>query len=88
MTQGAMSTRIAAASVAALLAVNASFLLIRVLLVYAIRGSYAERGWTFWLSWLADVPAAVRLTISTAQRPRTWRGRMYEPTQSTQSQHA
>lgn len=65
--------------ITALVAINALLVLIRVFLVYGIRGSYSERGWTFWMSWLADIPAAVRLTLSTARRPRAWRGRVYDP---------
>ena len=61
----------------AVASVNAILLLFRLLLVYAIRTSYKEHGWTFWLSWLADIPAAVRLTMSTARRAQTWRGRTY-----------
>ena len=62
----------------ALLLVNASALLVRLMLLTALRGSYAVRGTPFWLSWLADVPAAWRLTLSTARVPRSWRGRQYE----------
>lgn len=62
---------------AALIGANAFLMCVRLLLVYAIRGSYGERGWTFWMSWLADIPAAVRLTMSALQRPRSWRGRRY-----------
>ena len=63
--------------VEALLLVNASAFLIRMMMLVALRGSYAERGAPFWLSWLADVPAAIRLTISTLRTPRRWRGRSY-----------
>lgn len=62
---------------AGLLIVNALALLIRLMLLGALRDSYAERGAAFWLSWLADIPAAMRLTISTFWRPRRWRGRDY-----------
>ncbi len=64
--------------VQALILVNASALLVRLMLLAALRGSYAERGAPFWCSWLADVPAAWRLTLSTARVPRSWRGRRYE----------
>jgi dolichol-phosphate mannosyltransferase len=57
--------------------VSASALAVRLLMLVALRGSYAERGWPFWLSFLADIPAAVRLTLSTARQPRAWRGRAY-----------
>jgi dolichol-phosphate mannosyltransferase len=61
----------------ALLLVNASALSVRLLLLYALRGCYAERGAPFWFSWLADIPAAWRLTQSTAKVPKSWRGRVY-----------
>jgi dolichol-phosphate mannosyltransferase len=61
----------------ALLLVNASALLIRMMMLVALRESYVERGLAFWLSWLADIPAAIRLTISTMRTPRRWRGRSY-----------
>ena len=65
------------ALVQALLLVNASALLMRLMLLVALRGSYDQRGLPFWCSWLADVPAAWRLTVSTARVPRRWRGRHY-----------
>lgn len=61
----------------ALALVNASALLVRIMLLFAIRGSYARRGAPYWLSWLADIPAAWRLTLSTWRVPRSWRGRKY-----------
>lgn len=64
--------------VQALALVNASALLVRLMLLVALRGSYATRGAPFWFSWLADVPAAWRLTQSTARVPRSWRGRQYD----------
>jgi dolichol-phosphate mannosyltransferase len=62
----------------ALLLVNASALFIRLFMLWALRGSYAERGLSFWFSWLADLAAAWRLTLSTARRPKAWRGRSFE----------
>lgn len=62
----------------ALLLVNGSALFVRLMLLVALRGSYTERGLPFWFSWLADIPAAVRLTISTARIPKRWRGRRYD----------
>ena len=61
----------------ALVLVNASALSVRLMLLVALRGNYAVRGVSFWLSWLADIPAAWRLTQSTAKVPRSWRGRSY-----------
>jgi dolichol-phosphate mannosyltransferase len=57
--------------------INGVALLVRLALLPALAGSYAERGAPFWLSWTADIVAAVRLTVSTARRPRAWRGRAY-----------
>jgi dolichol-phosphate mannosyltransferase len=62
----------------ALLLVNGSALFVRLFMLWALRGSYAERGWSFWLSWLSDLAAAWRLTLSTAKVPKAWRGRQYE----------
>ncbi|HSC98741.1 MAG TPA: glycosyltransferase family 2 protein [Casimicrobiaceae bacterium] len=61
----------------ALMGVNVLALLLRFTTLAALKGSYANRGFPFWLSWLADLPAAIRLTISTASTPRGWRGRQY-----------
>jgi len=61
----------------ALVAVNAAFVLVRVLMLGALAGSYEHPGVTFWLSPLADVPAVFRVILSTLRRPRAWRGRRY-----------
>ena len=50
---------------------------VRVLMNVALRGSYAERGPTYWLSPLADPLAALRILLSSLRRPRRWRGRDY-----------
>jgi dolichol-phosphate mannosyltransferase len=52
---------------------------IRWLLLIALRGSYARRGVTWWLSPFADPVAAVRLVISSLRRPKQWRSRTYAP---------
>ncbi len=62
----------------ALVLVNASALMVRLMMLIALRNSYAERGWPFWLSWLSDIAAAWRLTLSTARTPTRWRGRQYD----------
>jgi dolichol-phosphate mannosyltransferase len=69
--------RVAAGPLRWLWVINAVAALVRLAMLPALAGSYAERGAPFWLSWTADVAAAVRLTISTARRPRVWRGRDY-----------
>ncbi|MGV3709930.1 MAG: glycosyltransferase [Gemmatimonas sp.] len=61
----------------ALIGLNALLLCLRVAMLVATRRNYAVRGWPYWLSWLADIPASVRLTLSNLRRPRAWRGRMY-----------
>ena len=50
---------------------------IRWMLLFALRGSYARRGVTWWLSPFADPVAAVRLVISSLRRPKQWRSRTY-----------
>ena len=60
-----------------LLAVSGALFAIRVMLTWALRPSYVKRGIAFWLSPLADPFAAGRILLSTLQRPRTWRGRVY-----------
>ena len=59
---------------AALWGVNLALLALRVLLLVASRHSFAERGVFYWLSPLADLPAAVRVVMTTIERPREWRG--------------
>lgn len=63
---------------AAWLSINAVLVLIRVLLTFGLKGSYAERHWTFWLSFTADPAAAIRIVLSSLKRPRQWRTRQYE----------
>lgn len=61
-----------------MLSVSTGILLgIRWLLLVALRGSYARRGLTWWLSPFADPVAAVRLVISSLRRPKQWRSRTY-----------
>jgi dolichol-phosphate mannosyltransferase len=61
----------------ALAVVNGIALAVRLMILAALRGSYAVRGAPFWLSPLADLPAAWRLTLSMLRVPRSWRGRDY-----------
>jgi dolichol-phosphate mannosyltransferase len=62
---------------AALLAVNAALVGVRVGVLAATRGSYARRGAPYWLSVTADPAAVARLWLSTLRRPRAWRGRPF-----------
>jgi dolichol-phosphate mannosyltransferase len=50
---------------------------LRLGLVAATAGAYRRRGPAYWLSPLADVPAALRLTWGTLRPGTTWRGRTY-----------
>jgi len=61
----------------ALVAVNGLLLAIRLLLLRPLSHSYEQPGAPFWLSWLADPLAVVRILLSTVQRRRQWRGRRY-----------
>lgn len=59
----------------ALLLLNLGLFAVRVLMLGAVHGSYARHSVGYWLSPLSDPVAAWRLVLSTARRPRTWRGR-------------
>ncbi|MEK0430581.1 MAG: hypothetical protein RL139_385 [Gemmatimonadota bacterium] len=61
----------------ALVGCTAAVLSIRLALQVALRGNYARRGPSWWLSPLADPLAAVRMVWSTLRRPRRWRTRAY-----------
>ena len=50
---------------------------LRLLVTAALARSYRPRGPGFWLSPLADLPVAVRLTRSVLRPARSWRGRTY-----------
>jgi dolichol-phosphate mannosyltransferase len=56
---------------------DAALLALRAALTVALAPSYTRRGIAYWLSPLADPPAAVRLTLSAARPARSWRGRTY-----------
>ena len=57
---------------------NVALVSIRVLLQFGLKGSYATRHWTFWLSFTADPVAAIRIVLSSLRRPSQWRTRHYE----------
>ena len=52
-------------------------LAVRLSLLLPLRRAYEPRGLAYWLSPLADPASALRLTLSTLRRSRTWRGRTY-----------
>jgi len=56
---------------------SSALLAVRVLLQFALAGSYERRGIPFWCSPSADPLAALRILLSTLRRPRSWRGRAY-----------
>lgn len=60
---------------------NGFLVLVRTLLLVAIAPAYdftqARSSWTFWLSPLSDPLAWLRITLSSLQTPRQWRGRQY-----------
>jgi dolichol-phosphate mannosyltransferase len=58
---------------------DVALLALRCLMLVPLSASYSRRGVPFWLSPLADLPAAVRLTLSALRPTREWRGRRYGP---------
>ena len=60
----------------ALLGVNVALVAVRMLLLIAVRPSFARRGRSFWLSAFADPAASLRVIATTVQRGREWRGRV------------
>jgi dolichol-phosphate mannosyltransferase len=62
---------------APIVVLSAGLLLVRVLLLFVMKHSYADRGASYWLSPLSDPLAAIRLVLSSLRRPTDWRGRSY-----------
>ncbi len=60
-----------------LVRVNVAFVVMRVLMLFALRGCYEARTAGYWLSPLSDPLAAWRLVLSSVRRPRAWRGRTF-----------
>ncbi len=58
---------------------DAALVALRLVLTTATASNYRQRGPSYWLSPLADVPAAARLTVGALRPGRTWRGRTYPP---------
>lgn len=61
----------------AVLALNAAFIAVSVLLLIPVAKSYERPGAAYWCSWMADPLAAFRIIVSMVIRKRTWRGRVY-----------
>lgn len=76
-TGAAGTLGLAAAPLAAVVSVSVLLLVVRVLLLPALAGSYERPGLGFWLSPLADPLAVLRVALSTVRRPTRWRGRAY-----------
>ena len=58
-------------------AVDVAALLVRAGTLVGTRGAYERRGLPYWLSPLADLAVAARITAGTARPSRRWRGRTY-----------
>jgi dolichol-phosphate mannosyltransferase len=61
---------------------DAALVAVRLALLGGLARSYRPRGAAFWLSPLADVAVAARLTASVLRPERTWRGRTYPATRT------
>ena len=76
------------ASALMLMLVNGALLGVRLLLLRPLSRSYDRPGPTFWLSWIADPLAVLRIAVSTVRRRRQWRGRSYGPGNCGVSAHS
>jgi dolichol-phosphate mannosyltransferase len=61
----------------ALVGTSAVLLLVRFGVLCGTAKAYVDRPWSYWLSPLCDLPAALRLLQSALRRRHTWRGRSY-----------
>ena len=60
-----------------LLGLNGFLFLLRCGMLIAIASSYSGSSFFFWLSPLADIPAVLRIFLSSLKKPTKWRGRSY-----------
>jgi dolichol-phosphate mannosyltransferase len=60
-----------------LLVVNALLVAIRFSVLAGTAPSYERRGLPFFMSWMCDGAAVLRIALSTLRRPVSWRGRTY-----------
>ena len=60
-----------------LMAVNTGLFLMRLGVMANVARAYDPRPWTYWLSPLGDLPAAMKLVQSALTRRHRWRGRTY-----------
>jgi hypothetical protein len=56
---------------------NFALLLTRVGVLAGMASAYDARPWSYWLSPVMDLPAALRLIMSLLARKHVWRGRTY-----------
>jgi dolichol-phosphate mannosyltransferase len=56
---------------------NLALLLMRIGVLAGTAPAYSSRPWSYWLSPIMDLPAALRLIQSTIKRRQVWRGRAY-----------
>ena len=61
----------------AIFSLNAFLLLLRYGMLIAIAPSYFGSSFWFWLSPFADIPAVLRIFLSSLKKPTAWRGRSY-----------
>ena len=64
--------------VIAIFSLNAFLFLLRYGMLIAIAPSYFGSSLFFWLSPLADIPAVLRIFLSSLKKPTQWRGRSYQ----------
>jgi dolichol-phosphate mannosyltransferase len=57
--------------------VNSGLVLMRIGVLAGMAPAYRSRPWSYWLSPVMDLPAALRLIGSTVKKHQVWRGRAY-----------
>ena len=62
----------------AIFSLNAFLILLRYGMLIAIAPSYSGASFFFWLSPFADIPAVLRIFLSSLKKPTKWRGRSYK----------
>ena len=62
----------------AIFSLNAFLTLLRYGMLIAIAPSYSGSSFFFWLSPFADIPAVLRIFLSSLKKPTKWRGRSYQ----------
>ncbi len=65
-------------TIIAIFSLNAFLILLRYGMLIAIAPSYFGTSFFFWLSPFADIPAVLRIFLSSLKKPTKWRGRNYQ----------